>query len=175
MSRLNFPVTTSSDNRVMPAARAFDVLVIGAGAAGLMCAAVAGQRGRRVALLDHNAQPGRKILISGGGRCNFTNIHCGPEHFFSSNAHFSKSALAGYEPHHFLELVDRYRIPWHEKTSGQLFCDRSSRAILDLLMAECEKGGVSVVLNARNIEVAESSSAGFRCNRRLGSFKRVRW
>lgn len=119
------------------AARPLDVVVLGAGAAGLMCAAVAGQRGRHVALLEHNAQPGRKILISGGGRCNFTNIHCTPANFLSSNPHFAKSALALYRPQHFLELVERYRIAWHEKTLGQLFCDGSARAILDMLLAEC--------------------------------------
>jgi len=133
--------------------RSHDVVVVGAGAAGLMCAAVAGQRGRRVALLEHNAQPGRKILISGGGRCNFTNMHCTPANFLSSNPHFAKSALALYQPRHFLELVERYRIAWHEKTLGQLFCDGSARAIVDLLLAECEKGRVEVILNVRDIGV----------------------
>src|SRR5947209_14859640 len=112
-------------------ARQFDVIVLGAGAAGLMCAAVAGQRGRRVALLDHNAQPGRKILISGGGRCNFTNIYSAPDRFLSANPHFAKSALALYTSQHFLELVQSYRIPYHAKTLVQLFCNHSSRAILD--------------------------------------------
>jgi predicted Rossmann fold flavoprotein len=129
--------------------RTFDVIVVGAGAAGLMCAATAGQRGRRVALVDHNAQPGRKILISGGGRCNFTNIHCGPRNFHSENSHFSKSALAQYRPQHFLELVERYGIRWHEKTLGQLFCDGSARQIVDLLLAECERGHVELVLGTR--------------------------
>ncbi len=135
--------------------RQFDVLVLGAGAAGLMCAAVAVHRGRRVAVLDHNAQPGRKILISGGGRCNFTNIHCAPDRFLSSNPHFAKSALALYQPGHFLEMVERYRIPWHEKTLGQLFCDHSSRAILDMLLAECElgPGAFELIVNARAIRV----------------------
>jgi hypothetical protein len=154
----------------MPSAsapRAYDIIVLGAGAAGLMCAAVAGQRGRRVALLDHNAQPGRKILISGGGRCNFTNIHCAPDRFLSSNPHFAKSALALYTPQHFLELVNRYRIPWHEKTLGQLFCDHSSREILDMLLAECGRGRVDLILNARNIQVARSSS-GFRVSSMAG-------
>jgi predicted Rossmann fold flavoprotein len=141
--------------------RQFDVVVLGAGAAGLMCAATAGQRGRRVALLEHGGQAGRKILISGGGRCNFTNLHCGPENFISENKHFAKSALALYEPQHFIELVDRYGIPWHEKTLGQLFCDVSSRAILEMLLAECELGGVELVLNARGISVARASSEGF--------------
>jgi len=143
------------------AVRQFDAIVLGAGAAGLMCAAVAGQRGRRVALLEHNGQPGRKILISGGGRCNFTNLHCGPENFISENPHFAKSALALYQPRHFVELVERYGIPWHEKTLGQLFCDGSARAILDMLLAECERGGVEIVLNARGIEV-EGAGGGYR-------------
>ena len=151
------------------AARQFDVIVLGAGAAGLMCAAVAGQRGRRVLLLEHNGQPGRKILISGGGRCNFTNLHCGPENFLSENPHFAKSALALYEPRHFVELVERYGIPWHEKTLGQLFCDGSARAILDMLLAECERGGVEVVLNARGIEV-EGAQGGFRVASPQGEF-----
>ncbi len=145
----------------MPAApRKFDVIVLGAGAAGLMCAAVAGQRGRRVALLEHNCQPGRKILISGGGRCNFTNLHCGPANFLSTNPHFAKSALALYQPRHFIELVERYGIAWHEKTLGQLFCDGSARAILDMLLAECERGGVEIALNAHEIQVERGSSGG---------------
>jgi predicted Rossmann fold flavoprotein len=123
-----------------------------------MCAATAGQRGHRLAILEHNGQPGRKILISGGGRCNFTNLHCGPTNFISSNPHFARSALALYEPHHFIELVDRYGIRWHEKTLGQLFCDHSARAILDMLLAECERasetgGSVELVLNAAQIQV----------------------
>jgi predicted Rossmann fold flavoprotein len=150
--------------------RAFDVVVLGAGAAGLMCAAVAGQGGRRVALLDHNAQPGRKILISGGGRCNFTNLHCGADRFLSSNPHFAKSALALYQPRHFLELVERYGIAWHEKTLGQLFCDRSAHEILNMLLAECDLGGVELVLNARGIEV-EASAGEFRVACSAGEFK----
>jgi len=147
----------------------FDAIVLGAGAAGLMCAAVAGQRGRRVLLLEHNAQPGRKILISGGGRCNFTNIHCGPGNFISENPHFAKSALAVYRPAHFLELVDTYRIPWHEKTLGQLFCDHSSRAILDMMLAECKRGAVEIRLNARGIK-AERSTDGFHLASSSGEF-----
>src|ERR1700744_3383634 len=154
--------------------RSYDVLVWGAGAAGLMCAAVAGQRGRTVLLLEHNAQPGRKILISGGGRCNFTNIHCAPDRFISENPHFAKSALALYQPRHFLELVDRYGIPWHEKTLGQLFCDHSAHAILNMLLTECEKakqarGGVELVCNARNIAV-EQDTGGFRVSCSQGEF-----
>ncbi len=152
------------------APRQFDVIVLGAGAAGLMCAVTAGQRGRRVAVLEHNGQPGRKILISGGGRCNFTNLHCGPENFLSNNPHFAKSALALYHPHHFLELVERYGIAWHEKTLGQLFCDGSARAIVEMLLAECERGGVEIVLNTHRIQ-AEHSGDGFRVASSVGEFQ----
>jgi len=150
--------------------RQFDVIVLGAGAAGLMCAATAGQRGRRVALLEHGGQAGRKILISGGGRCNFTNLHCGPGNFISENPHFCKSALAGYGAQDFLELVERYGIPWHEKTLGQLFCDGSARAILDMLLAECELGSVELVLNARGIQVEGAAGGGFRVECSAGEF-----
>jgi predicted Rossmann fold flavoprotein len=136
-----------------------------------MCAATAGQRGRRVALLEHNGQPGRKILISGGGRCNFTNLHCGPGNFLSENPHFAKSALALYQPRHFVELVERYGIAWHEKTLGQLFCDGSARAILDMLLAECEQGGVEIVLNARGIQVERAAGGGFRVASSQGEFQ----
>ncbi len=120
------------------------MIVIGAGAAGLMCAATAGQRGRRVLLLDHAPEPGRKILISGGGRCNFTNTGTSPERFFSGNPHFARSALARYTAEDFVALVDRHAIPHHEKTLGQLFCDGSARAIVAMLLAECEAAGVAV-------------------------------
>jgi predicted Rossmann fold flavoprotein len=134
-----------------------------------MCAATAGQRGRRVALLEHNGQAGRKILISGGGRCNFTNLHCGPGNFISENPHFCKSALALYEPRHFVELVERYGIRWHEKTLGQLFCDGSARGILEMLLAECELGGVELALNARGIAV-ERGGDGFQVSCSAGEF-----
>jgi len=124
----------------------FDAIVLGAGAAGLFCAATAGQRGRRVLVLDHNAEPGRKILISGGGRCNFTNVHTAPDRYLSANPHFAKSALARYTPRDFVDLVEAYGIAWHEKTLGQLFCDGSARQVLDLLLAECAKGGVTLRL-----------------------------
>jgi predicted Rossmann fold flavoprotein len=150
--------------------RSFDVVVLGAGAAGLMCAAVAGQRGRRVALLDHGALPGRKILISGGGRCNFTNIHCEPSRFLYANPHFAKSALALYTPQHFLELVHRYHIPYHEKTLGQLFCDHSAHAILDLLLAECERGNVEQVYDAHSLQI-ERNGTGFRLLSARGEFR----
>jgi hypothetical protein len=156
--------------------RQFDVIVLGAGAAGLMCAATAGQRGRRVALLEHGGQAGRKILISGGGRCNFTNLHCGPENFISENRHFAKSALAGFAPRDFLALVERYRIRWHEKTLGQLFCDGSARAIVEMLLAECaraeETGGVvDLVLNAQSLRVERDTAAGFRVQCSAGEFE----
>jgi predicted Rossmann fold flavoprotein len=158
------------DNERVPGEiRRFDVIVLGAGAAGLMCAAVAGQRSRRVLLLEHNAQPGRKILISGGGRCNFTNIHCTPANFISENPHFAKSALALYEPGHFLELVERYGIKWHEKTLGQLFCDHSARQIVDMLLDECTRGHVEILLNACGIAV-EGGSGGFRLDCSAGAF-----
>ena len=120
-------------------------------------------------LLEHNAQPGRKILISGGGRCNFTNIHCTPANFISENPHYAKSALALYEPRHFLELVERYGIRWHEKTLGQLFCDHSARQIVDMLLAECERGHVEILLNARGIAV-EGGSGAFRVECSAGAF-----
>ncbi|MGA2351385.1 MAG: NAD(P)/FAD-dependent oxidoreductase [Terracidiphilus sp.] len=149
--------------------RQFDVIVLGAGAAGLMCAAVAGQRGRRVVVLEHNGQPGRKILISGGGRCNFTNLYCGPDNFISENPHFAKSALALYQPRHFLELVEKYGIPWHEKTLGQLFCDGSARAILEMLLTECARGGVELVLNANTIAVEQGGEFRVICSQ--GEFR----
>src|SRR5579862_2289952 len=116
----------------------FDVLVLGAGAAGLMCAAEAGKRGRRVAVIESANRAGKKILISGGGRCNFTNIHCRPENFISANPHFPKSALARYGASDFISLVEKYRIPYHEKTLGQLFCDGSARDIVAMLERECD-------------------------------------
>jgi hypothetical protein len=132
----------------------FDALILGGGAAGLMCAIEAGKRGRRVAVLEHADRLGKKILISGGGRCNFTNLHCQPENFLSSNPHFAKSALARYTPQDFIVLVEKHGIPYHEKTLGQLFCDRSARDILGMLEAECQHAGVSIFLNTRiqNVE-----------------------
>ncbi|MFY9938951.1 MAG: NAD(P)/FAD-dependent oxidoreductase [Silvibacterium sp.] len=133
--------------------RRFDVLVLGAGAAGLMCAIEAGRRGRRVAVLERAERPGKKILISGGGRCNFTNLHCRPENFLAENPHFAKSALARYTPADFLALVEKYGIPWHEKKLGQLFCDRASSDILNMLLAEAAEAGVAVLCNTQIIEV----------------------
>lgn len=120
----------------------FDVIIIGAGAAGMLCATTAGQRGRRVLLIDHYAKIGEKIRISGGGRCNFTNLHVRPEHYLSENPHFCRSALARFGPHDFIKLVEKYGIKYHEKTLGQLFCDNSSNDIIRLLRAECDAGDV---------------------------------
>ncbi|HWW57252.1 MAG TPA: NAD(P)/FAD-dependent oxidoreductase [Sphingopyxis sp.] len=122
----------------------FDAIVLGAGAAGLMCAAVAGQRGRRVLLLDHADAVGKKILISGGGRCNFTNVNTAPDRFISANPHFAKSALARYTPADFIALVERYGIAYHEKTLGQLFCDGSAKQIVAMLLEEAAKAGVDI-------------------------------
>ena len=123
-----------------PSPARFDAVILGAGGAGLMCAGVAGQRGRRVLLIDHADQPGKKILISGGGRCNFTNLGAVPERFLSANPHFAKSALGRYRPEDFIGLVDRHRIAWHEKTLGQLFCDGSARQIVHMLMEDARRG-----------------------------------
>ncbi len=123
--------------------QAFDVAVIGAGAAGMMCAAVAGQRGKRVVLIDHAEKLAEKIRISGGGRCNFTNLDTTPQNFLSQNPHFCKSALSRYTPKDFIDLIKRYAIPFHEKHKGQLFCDRSAEDIIQMLKAECEVGRVS--------------------------------
>ncbi|MGH7804547.1 MAG: aminoacetone oxidase family FAD-binding enzyme, partial [Candidatus Binatia bacterium] len=132
----------SGDREV--ATRSFDVIVLGGGAAGLFCAIEAGKRGRRVAVVEGQPRVGRKIEISGGGRCNFTNRVVGAEHFLSENPDFARSALARYGPDHFIALVDRYGIAWHEKTLGQLFCDGSSRQVIDLLVAECRDAGVEI-------------------------------
>jgi predicted Rossmann fold flavoprotein len=124
----------------------YDAIVLGAGAAGLMCAATAGQRGKRILLIDHAAEAGKKILISGGGRCNFTNVATVPDRFLSANPHYARSALARYTPADFLELVERHGIAWHEKTLGQLFCDGSAKQIVAMLLDECDRGGVETAL-----------------------------
>ncbi len=135
----------------------FDALILGAGAAGLLCAIEAGKRGRRVAVLEHADRIGKKILISGGGRCNFTNICCQPENFISANEHFAKSALARYTPADFIALVEKHGIPYHEKTLGQLFCDRSAQDIIDLLESECRAAGVQTFLQSRIREVQRTT------------------
>jgi predicted Rossmann fold flavoprotein len=122
----------------------FDAIILGAGGAGLMCAAIAGQRGRRVLVIDHADEPGKKILISGGGRCNFTNLGAGADRYLSANPHFAKSALGRYRAEQFVELVDSHGIAWHEKTLGQLFCDGSARQIVAMLLDECGRGAVTI-------------------------------
>jgi hypothetical protein len=139
----------------------YDAIILGAGAAGLMCAGVAGQRGRRVLLVDHADKVGKKILISGGGRCNFTNIEAGHDRYLSANPHFARSALGRYTAADFVALVDAYGIRWHEKTLGQLFCDGSAKQIVDLLLAECAKGPVTIATGRPVTDVAHDG-AGFR-------------
>ena len=140
----------------MSAQADYDAIILGAGGAGLMCAAVAGQNGRRVLLIDHADQPGKKILISGGGRCNFTNLGVAPDRYLSANPHFAKSALRRYTAQDFIALVDRHRIAWHEKTLGQLFCDGSARQIVAMLMEECAKGAVRIALGQPVRDVAHA-------------------
>lgn len=134
-------------------ARIFDVAVIGAGAAGMMCALTAGQRGRSVVVLDHAKAPGEKIRISGGGRCNFTNIHTGPKNFLSANPHFAKSALARFTPSDFVAMVEKHGIAWHEKTLGQLFCDDSAKDIIRMLLDEMRAGGVELRLGTEIVGI----------------------
>ncbi|MDZ7895945.1 MAG: NAD(P)/FAD-dependent oxidoreductase [Sphingobium sp.] len=134
----------------------YDAIILGAGGAGMFCAATAAQGGKRVLLIDHGTEPGRKILISGGGRCNFTNIHTAPDRYLSSNPHFAKSALSRYTPADFIALVDRHGIAWHEKTLGQLFCDGSARQIVEMLIAECRMGGVEAALGHAPDEIGHA-------------------
>jgi predicted Rossmann fold flavoprotein len=141
----------------------WDVVILGAGAAGLMCAIEAGRRGRRVLVLDHSERPGKKILISGGGRCNFTNRHCKPENFLSTNPHFAKSALARYTPADFLALVEKHGIAWHEKKLGQLFCDRSAQEILTMLLTEAAEAGVTIRCNTKVLAVRQSDAFQVDC------------
>ncbi|HEY5642019.1 MAG TPA: NAD(P)/FAD-dependent oxidoreductase [Woeseiaceae bacterium] len=145
-----------------------DVIVLGGGAAGLMCAATAGRRGRRVLVLEGSNRVGKKILMSGGGRCNFTNLHCEPANFISANPHFCKSALSRYTQWDFIALVEKYGIPYHEKESGQLFCDNSSKDIVAMLLAECEQAGVEIRTSV-DIE-AVSYDSGYTTDTAQGSF-----
>lgn len=141
----------------------YDVIILGAGGAGLFCAGIAAQRGKRVLVLDHAAKAGEKIRISGGGRCNFTNLHAGPADFLSGNPHFAKSALKRFTQHDFIALVNKHGIAWHEKTLGQLFCDGPSQQIIDLLLAECAKGDPPATLRLNTkIERVDKTPAGFR-------------
>jgi len=146
----------------------YDVVVLGAGAAGLMCAIRAGQRGRRVLLLDHAEAVGKKILISGGGRCNFTNRDIRPERFLSANPHFARSALARYTAKNFLALIEKHGIAWHEKTLGQLFCDGSARQVVAMLLAEAEAAGVELRLETRVTEITRGT--GFHIATDRGDF-----
>jgi len=137
--------------------QSFDVIILGGGAAGLMCAIEAGKRGRRVAVLEHSDRCGKKILISGGGRCNFTNLHCRPENFISANPHFAKSALARYTPEDFIALVEKHGIRYHEKTLGQLFCDGSAHEILQMLETACKTANVEIFVSTQVLEVARTT------------------
>ncbi|MCD0501425.1 NAD(P)/FAD-dependent oxidoreductase [Bordetella petrii] len=149
---------------------AYDVAVVGAGAAGMMCAAVAGQRGLKVVLIDHAKRLAEKIRISGGGRCNFTNIGAGPANFLSENPHFCRSALAGYTPQDFLGLVRSHRIAWHEKHRGQLFCDDSSESIIEMLRAECQAGNVHWRMPCQVDEIAPAD-AGYALRTSQGEIR----
>lgn len=136
----------------------FDAIIIGAGAAGMFCSALAGQAGRRVLLIDNGKKPGRKILMSGGGRCNFTNLYVEPGAYLSQNPHFCKSALARFTQWDFIDLVNKHGIAWHEKTLGQLFCDDSAQQIVDMLVDECEKGNVTFRLRSEVLSVAKDET-----------------
>lgn len=142
-------------------AKKFDVAIIGAGAAGMMAAFTAGRRGKSVIVLDHAKAPGEKIRISGGGRCNFTNIHAGPKNYISENPHFAKSALARYTPSDFIAMVDRHKIAWHEKTLGQLFCDDSAKDIIRMLLEEMRAVQVDLRLSCEISDIAKGVD-GFR-------------
>jgi predicted Rossmann fold flavoprotein len=152
----------------MRAMESFDIAVIGAGAAGMMCASVAGQLGRRVALIDHAPRLAEKIRISGGGRCNFTNLHAGPANYLSANPHFCRSALARYTPRDFMALLKRYRVTWHEKHRGQLFCDQSSDAVIDVLKSECDAGEVAWRRPVVVEEVSRAPGGGFTLGTQSG-------
>lgn len=149
--------------------KSYDAIILGAGAAGLMAARVAGQRGRRVLLIDHADQPGKKILISGGGRCNFTNLRAAPDRFISANPHFMKSAMARYTQHDFIALVERHGIAWHEKMLGQLFCDGSARQIVDMMWKECAGAGVDLWLGHPASVERDGTGFQIKCGERAAS------
>lgn len=146
----------------------YDVLIIGAGAAGLMCAIEAGKRGRKVLVLEHADKPGKKILISGGGRCNFTNLNVSAENFVSNNPHFCKSALARYTPHDFIALLEKHGIKYHEKKLGQLFCNGSAKEILDMLLNECSSASAEIILNCAVTDIKNEN--GFTVNTSTGIY-----
>ena len=141
-----------------------DVLIIGASASGLMCAIEAGKRGRKVIILDHANKPGKKILMSGGGRCNFTNYYISADNFISHNPHFCKSALSRYSQWDFLELVNQYKIPFHERDHGQLFCDNSAKDILNMLLDQCQKINVEIILNVAINDIQQDAEHKFTIN-----------
>ena len=143
----------------------YEAIIIGAGAAGLMCAITAGAHGRRVALLDHNSHAGAKILISGGGRCNFTNLGTSPQNFISQNPHFARSALSRYTPNDFLALLTKHQITWHEKTLGQLFCDSSARQIVKMLLQECAAANVEIILGSTITDIQKGGSFAIKTSR----------
>ena len=151
----------------------YDAIVLGAGGAGLMCAAIAGQRGRRVLVIDHAREPGAKILISGGGRCNFTNRDAAADRYLSANQHFARSALGRYTPADFVELVERHGIAWHEKTLGQLFCDGSARRIVRMLLDECDAGSVTLRLGERIADVGHADGR-FTVTTDIGRYEAAR-
>jgi len=147
-----------------------DVIIIGAGASGLMCAIEAGKRGRKVMVLDHANKAGKKILMSGGGRCNFTNYEVGPDNYISHNPHFCKSALSRYTQWDFLALVGRYHIPFHEREHGQLFCDESARDILNMLLSECDHAGVAIQLNTSIVAIEQAIDGRFHLKTSKGNY-----
>lgn len=147
-----------------------DVLIIGAGAAGLLCAIEAGKRGRKVVILDHANKPAKKILMSGGGRCNFTNLHINPENYLSHNKHFCKSALSRYTQWNFIDLIKKHQIPFHEKALGQLFCDHKSQDVLDMLLSECEESKVEIRLNTKVEHIEHDSDHHFKIKSNRGDF-----
>ncbi len=153
----------------------FDAIVIGGGAAGLMCALTAGQRGLRVLVVEHANKVGKKILMSGGGRCNFTNTGASPANYLSANPHFCKSALARYTPAHFIELVERHGIAYHEKELGQLFCDVSSKLIVKMLLDECAAADVRVETSCSIEAIVHGDSGAFRVRSSLGEFAAPAW
>jgi predicted Rossmann fold flavoprotein len=155
----------------VPVVREFDVVILGAGAAGLMCAITAGQRGRTVLVIEHAEKIGKKILIAGGGRCNFTNINAAPHNYLSENPHFCKSALARYTPHDFIALVEKHDIAYHEKKLGQLFCDDSSRQIVQMLESECTNAGGEIHVQTQVERVAQMEDESFQLETSLGRIK----
>ena len=154
----------------MTASKTYDVIVVGGGAAGLFCAFTAGQRGRSVLVLDSSNKVGKKILMSGGGRCNFTNLDIQPENYLSANPHFCKSALNGYNQWQFIDMVERHQIPYHERKHGELFCDESAKDILAMLLDECEKAGVSIKTQC-DIKVITSQKSGYSLQTSQGSYR----